>query len=67
MRMKRASDGDFRWTLCHVTPCFDTQNRAETVRGEPPVEVEMRRASNGDFLDGFYATHPCFDTKRLKQ
>lgn len=31
LRMQRA-DGYYRWTLCHVTPSFDSQNRAEVVR-----------------------------------
>jgi hypothetical protein len=32
MRVRRASDGNYRWTLCHVSPSFDSQNRAEMVR-----------------------------------
>lgn len=32
VRMRRASDDEYRWTLCHVTPSFDSQNRAEMVR-----------------------------------
>lgn len=31
MRMRRASDGSYRWTLCHVSVSSDSHNHAEMV------------------------------------